>query len=222
MPATRTMLVCLPAQHHPPELAGLAADRLAQRGLTASAPVPHFAARTRRTRRLLDGSRHAAAGGPLRLLDLDGMRCRAQAHAAGRWLVWRDVVAGTGPAQPYWTFADRHHANPVRWPLAEARDRYLAQPRVAAMAVYNALPHRLCHLPLADLEAFQLGHAGYAWLAWLAAVPADGIAATDGGRPGLILPTGRRLAERIGYLHAANAQLAGLHPTTNLVAMAIG
>ncbi len=215
------MLVCLPPPHRPPELAELAAGQLARHGLTATRPVPHFASRTRRTRRLLDGNRHAAAGGPLRLLDLTGMRGRAQTHAAGRWLVWQQVVAATRPAQPYWTFTDRHHANPGRFPLAAARAQYLAQPRVAAMSVYNALPHRVCHLPLAELEAFQLGPAGYAWLGWLAAVPADGISTTGGGGA-LIAPAGGRLAEQIDYLQAANAHLAGLPPTTNLVAMATG
>ncbi len=154
------------------------------------------------------------------------MRRRAQTRAAARWLIWHEVVPGTSPAQPYWTFAERHHANPDRRPSAEAAsDRYLAQPRVAAMAVYNALPHRVCQLPLAELEAFQLGQAGYAWLSWLAwqaAVPADGITTDGGGRTGLIVSAGRRLAEQIGYLQAANAHLAGLHPTANLVAMAIG
>jgi len=136
------------------------------------------------------------------------MRGRAQTHAAGRWLVWQQVVAATRPAQPYWTFTDRHQANPGRFPLAAARAQYLAQPRVAAMSVYNALPHRVCHLPLAELEAFQLGPAGYAWLAWLAAVPADGISTTGGG--GLIAPAGVRLAEQVDYLQAANAHLARL------------
>jgi len=220
MPEARTMLVCLPAGHHPPELADLAAGHLARHGLCTTGPVPHFPPGTRRTRRrLLAGSRAAAAGGPVRWLDLAGMRGRAQSHAVGRWLVWQQVVAGTRPAQPYWVFADRHRADPDRWPLAAARVQYLAQPRVAAMAVYNALPHRVCPLPLAELEAFQLGQPGYAWLAWLAAVPADGVA-TGGDYPGLLAPAGRRLAERVGYLQAANAHLTALPPEANLVAMA--
>ena len=213
------MLVSLPAGHHPPELADLAAGHLARHGLSTTGPVPHFPPRSRRTRRLLAGSRLAAAGGPVRWLDLTGMRGRAQTHAAGRWLVWQEVVAGTRPAQPYWTFADRHRANPDRYPLAAARAQYLAQPRVAAMAVYNALPHRVCPLPLGELEAFQLGQPGYAWLAWPAAVPADGIA-TGSGHTGLLAPAGRRLADRIGYLQAADAHLTGLPPEANLVAMA--
>src|SRR5205823_4957974 len=80
------------------------------------------------------------------------------------------------PGQPFWWFADKHHADPDRYPLPRARADYTAQPRILAMTACNALPHRTCELPTASLEAFQAGYRTYLNLAWLAAVPGDGIA----------------------------------------------
>lgn len=214
MTAARTMLVCLPPHHGLSELAGLAAEELAAYQVKALALTPHFLPRTRRTSRLLNGTRRAAAGGPMRLLDFDGMRRRAQEAAARRWLVWDQVVAGTGPARPSWAFIDDE-----RQSVETRRRQYLAQPRIQALAIYNALPHRLCPLPDADVEAFQLGQTAYAWLAWLAAVPADGL--LDTSRSGLITPVSARLNDRIAYLHTASACLSGVHTTSNVVAIAV-
>jgi hypothetical protein len=212
------MLVCLPAHTRPQEWADLAASRLARHDVRTCGTMPHFAPGTRRTSKLLHRRRDTAAGGPVGLLDLDGMRRRAHAEAAGRWLEWRDVVADTRTAQPFRVYRDRYLDDPTGYPLGKAQRQYLTQPRIQAMSVYNALPNRVCELPTAELEAFQPGQATYAWLAWLSVVPADGMA--PDARDGLLTSAGGGLDEQLDYLKAANAHLDRLDRTTNLVAMA--
>lgn len=220
-PQTRTVVVCLPPHTPPRQLPELATTTLATRGLTAAGVRPHFAARTRRASKLIDHRRGITAGGPIRLLDLDRMRRTAAAAAAAQWLLWHQVVAGTRPAQPFWVFADRHHADPGRYPLARAQVDYTAQPRILAMATHNALPHRYVDLPTAAVEAFQTGQHTYTNLAWLAAVPADGLAPGAGEHGGWLTAGSERLTDQLAYLQAANAHLAGLHHQVQLVAMAI-
>jgi hypothetical protein len=215
----RTVVVGLAPDIDPRLLAVLAATKLRMRGMTADGAIPHFVARSRRTSKLIDRWHGFTSGGPIRLLDLDRMRRAAAAAAAGQWQLWHQVTAGTKPAQPYWTFADRHHADPDRYPLPRAQADYLAQPRVIAMTVVNALPHRVCDLPTAALEAFQAGYGTYLNLAWLAAVPADGLAPAYGD--GWLTATSERLTDQLAYLQAANHHLAGLHPGVQLAAMAI-
>jgi hypothetical protein len=130
-------------------------------------------------------------------------------------------VAGTKPAQPRWFFTDRHTSDPHRYPLDKATADYWAQPRIIAMATYNAMPYRRGELPTTALEAFQAGHGTYTNLAWLAAVPADGVAPAYGEHGGWLTARSDRLADQLGYLQAANAHLSGLHPSLHLVCMAI-
>jgi len=216
----RTVLVCLPPNTHPRFLADLATTRLAMHGLTTNGTMPHFVPGTRRASKLLDRWRDTAAGGPVGLLDLEAMRVRAQADAATRWLVWRDVVADTRAAQPFWAYAEHHRQDPQHYPLNRARTDFWAQPRVQAMQTYNALPNRICDLPASDLEALQAGQPTYAWLGYLNAVPADGVATAHGAHGGWLTRTAGPLTDHLDYLKAANAHLAGLHPAVNIVAMA--
>ena len=191
----RTVVVGLAPDTDPRLLPELAATKLRMRGMTANGSVLHFLTRTRRTNKLIDRWHGITSGGPIRLLDLDRMRCTAAAAAAAQWQLWHHVTAGTKPAQPFWAFADRHHGDPHRYPLPRAQADYLAQPRVIAMSVYNALPHRVCDLPTADLEAFQAGYDTYLNLAWLAAVPADGLAPAHGD--GWLTATSGRLTDQL-------------------------
>ncbi len=215
----RTVVVGLASDTDPRLLPELAAAKLRMRGITTNGSIPHFLARTRRTNKLIDRWHGITSGGPIRLLDLDAMRRDAAAAAATQWQLWHQVTAGTKPAQPFWAFADRHHADRRRYPLARAQADYLAQPRVIAMTVHNALPYRVCDLPTADLEAFQAGWVTYINLAWLAAVPADGLAPAYGD--GWLTATSGRLTDQLTYLQAANHHLAGLDPGVQLAAMAI-
>jgi hypothetical protein len=222
----RTVVVCLPAHTDPQLLDDLATTTLAMHGITARGPIPHFRPRTRRgvgarrNRQLLHVWQNTAAGGPIRLLDLDAMRQQAQAAAATQWLIWHQVVSGTRQAQPFWVFDERHRDDPERYPSAKAQAQYLAQPRIQAMGVFNALPNRPCDLPRPALEAFQAGQSAFAMLAYLTAVPADGLATAARTQHGWLTPHTAQLEHQLAYLQAANAHLAGLPPDTTLVAMA--
>ena len=219
----RTVVVCLPSDTDPRLLPELAATRLRMYGLTANGTVQHFVAGTRRTSKLIDCWHGVTAGGPIRLLDLAAMRRHAAAAASAQWQMWQHVTAGTRPAQPFWSFLDRHRENQDRYPLARAQSEYSSQPRVLAMNVYNAMPNRICELPTASLEVFQAGHGTYVNVATLAAVPADGLAALHGANPsdGYLTTTSERLADQLTFLQAANAHIDGLHPNHQLAAMAI-
>jgi hypothetical protein len=228
-----TVLVCLPDAAEPRHtnaraIVQAATTHLARRGITADGVMPHFTPRHTgglrgmlRTRQLIDTWQDTTAGGPLRLLDLTGMRLRAQAQAATQWLIWHHTVAGTKPAQPFWAFAQRHHDDPKGYPLAKAQDNYRAQPRVQAMTAFNALPNRPCDLPTECLEAFQAGQNTFALLAWLTAVPADGVATTTlSVHDGWLTPATGRLDDQLAYLRDANAYLERLPRDTTVVAMA--
>lgn len=219
--AIRTVIVCLPEQATPGFLPELATAILAVRGVEADGVIPHFLTSARRHRdRLVDHWQHRTSGGPIRLLDLYTMRQNATLAAGAQWRMWEHVVTGTRPAMPFWHFADRHAEDPRRYPLAKAQGDYRSQPRVIAMAAFNALPHRPYPLPTADLEAFQAGYPTYTRLAWLAAVPAQGLAADDDPHGGWLTTTSERLADQLEYLHAANGQIARLGERSQLVAMA--
>jgi hypothetical protein len=214
-----TVVVGLPPDTEPRLLPEAATATLARRGITANGARPHFVARTRRLSKLIDLRDGMSSGGPIRLLNLDAMRRRAVAAAAAQWCLWQHITDGTRPAQPLWSFTDRHRSDPDKYPFDRVQADYLAQPRVLAMNTYNALPHRICELPTQELEAFQAGYGTYVNLAWLAAVPADGLAPASGD--GYLTATNNRLADQITYLHVANEYLDGLHPATQLAAMAV-
>ena len=212
-----TAVVCLPAEIPSPALAQRATAVVATHGLPVAGVLPHFHTRTIRTGKLADRWQGKTSGGPIKLLDLHGMRAAAVADAAAQWLLWDRVVKGTKPAQPRWWFTDRHHADPARDPLPRAQTDYLAQPRILAMTAFNAVQNRPCLLPTSALEAFQAGYGTHVNLAWLAAVPADGLAPTTGG---WLTTRSQRLADQLDYLNVANAHLAGLPRDTQLVAVA--
>jgi hypothetical protein len=213
----RTTIVCLPAHLDVADLRDRASIALAAHGLACAGVLPHFATRTRRGGNLVDAWRGRTCGGPVKLLDLDAMRRAALSTAAAEWLLWQQVVAGTKPANPYWWYADKHAADPDRYPFLTAQADYRAQPRILAMTAYNALPHPRQPLSTASVEALQAGYTTYLSLAWLAAVPGDALAPEHGG---WLSTRSRRLADQLAYLTAANAHLAGLHPDTRLLAVA--
>ncbi|WP_432830874.1 hypothetical protein [Dactylosporangium sp. CA-092794] len=217
---TRSMgiaVVCLPADTPAAALAAKATATLAARGLSSSGVLPHFHTHTRRTGKLVDRWNGLTAGGPIKLLDLDGMRTRAAAGAAAEWLLWQQVVARLRPAQPFWSFLDRHRADEHRYPLPRAQADYLAQPQILAMTAHNAIPGQPCPLPTRHLEAFQAGYGTYVNLAWLAAVPGDGLAPEHGG---WLTARSQRLFDALDYLGIANGHLAQLPPGAHLVAVA--
>lgn len=213
----RTVVVCLAADVPVADLALQAVAAVNNRRVATAGLVPYFAARPRRSRKLLDCAQQRTCGGPIRLLDLDAMRRSAVADADLEWRLWQHVVAGTKPANPWWWYQDKHLADPDRYRYERALRDYASQARILAMQAYNAVPHRPCPLPPAHLEAFQAGYRTYLNLAWLAAVPADGVAFGD---IGWLASRSERLPDRLDYLGEANAALDGLDRDANLVAVA--
>ena len=219
MPDTTVVVVCLSKATLTELLAATAIARLASSNPPIQAsPAGHFPVTTRLRRgRLVQPWHDTAAGGPIRLLDLDAMRTAARNAHWYRWHIWQRVVEGTRPAQPFWHFADRHRAEPAKYSLAKAQQHYLAQPRVAAMRIYNALPNKIMALPTSHLEAFQAGAQAYAHLGLLSAVPADGMLTLDGR---YLAATSGRLADQLSYLDSAQGHLTTLGSRDHLVALA--
>ncbi|MEU1746661.1 hypothetical protein ACWD8I_06290 [Micromonospora arida] len=217
MPQTSLTIVCLPDGTPAHHLATTAATRLAGTPLTPLGTAGHFITRTRWHRgSLLQPRKNTAAGGPVRHLDLEAMRAAARNAFWCRWHLWNQVVAGTRPAQPYWTFLDRHRAHPGTYPVATARQHYLAQPRIASMLPYNALPNRLTDLPTSHLEALQTGAHSYAHYGWLRAVPGRSLVCLDGAH--LVAATDRYVTQ-LAYLAAVNHHISLLHHRDVLVAL---
>ncbi|GAA0403868.1 hypothetical protein GCM10009541_53800 [Micromonospora gifhornensis] len=217
MPNTSLTIVCLPQSTPTDQMAAKAATRVAATSLTSLGGAGHFITATRLRRgRLLQPWKGTAAGGPVRFLDLDAMRVAAHRAFWYRWRVWNWVVAGTRPAQPYWTFLDRHRADPGRYPIVKAQQHYLAQPRIAAMLTYNALPSRSTFLPTGHVEALQAGATSYAHYGWLCAVPGQRLIGLNGTH---LVAAGDRYATHLAYLSQANERIAALHSRDILVAL---
>jgi hypothetical protein len=214
---TAVVVVCLPQDTPTHQLAATAIARLtALSPLTNAHTAGRFTITSRwRQRRLLQPWQDTAAGGPIRLLDIDGMRAAARDAFWQRWHVWQQVVAGTPMARPYWQFADRHLAAPGKYPRERAQGDYLAQPRIAAMRTYNALPTKVMPLFTRELEALQAGPHTYAHLGWLSAVPADGVITLDDQ---YLCRQGDRLAEQLDFLQTANNAVTAMNTHDQLVA----
>ena len=84
------------------------------------------------------GDRWRCAGGLLHALDLAGMRADAAVAAHAAYDRWEATVAGTPTATPWQVFADRHHANPDRYPYTAALADFHRQPRVRALRHHDA------------------------------------------------------------------------------------
>lgn len=217
MPNTSLTIVCLPQGIPTDQLATTAATCLAATPLTSLGSAGHFIVNTRFHRgSLLKPWKDTAAGGPVRLLNLDAMRAAAQRTYWYRWHIWNQVVDRTRPAQPYWTFLERHRADPAKYPLAKAQQHYLAQPRIANMLTYNALPNRIVDLHTSHLEAFQTGAHGYAHYGWLSAVPGNSLLCLDGTH---LAATRDKYATRLAYLAEANRRITALNHRDILVAL---
>ncbi|MEU4477826.1 hypothetical protein AB0F68_07130 [Micromonospora sp. NPDC023966] len=157
------------------------------------------------------------AGGPVRLLDLAGMRHAAAVGAGIRHQVWQQVVHGTRAATPWPMFETRHLTDPDRYPLEAAIADFHAQPRIQAMRLHAATlgPGQ----PSAgELEMYQAGEVAYQHYRAASAVVGDGML-TAGGRK--LAPASDALADRITYLEQALAHIDSLGPDQRLLAVAL-
>jgi hypothetical protein len=182
-------------------------------------PSGRYPIRKRRPGELLQPQRDVAAGGPIMLLNLDALEARAAEHAWQRWTVWSQVVRGTPPAQPFWRFVDRHRQQHTRNPytLARAQQDYLAQPRVQAMAIYNATAEPERQIPTSELEALQVNCDSYVAVAQMRAVAADAVVTVD---QTLLAPADQRLTTVHRFLQRAHTYLHTLSGAHRLVALA--
>ncbi|GAA2349818.1 hypothetical protein [Dactylosporangium salmoneum] len=218
MPDVQVVTVCLPKATPSDQIATAAAALLAAHGITEAGPVAHFLTSTRRRKaKLVQPWGGTAAGGPVRLLDLARMRAEVSQQYGDLWQLWRQIVAGSPAARPWWHFYDRFTVNPDRYTWDHARHGFNSQPRVARMVTYNSHHNRLCDLPLEHLEAFEAGPQAYATYGWLQAVPCDRMLTLDGQ---ILAPTGVRYTEHLEYLRQANEHIARLAGADLLVAIA--
>lgn len=221
----RTAVVCLPADTAPVDMPRSAAAVLKTVGLPSVGVLPHFPVNVRRrpwrVKELVDCWQGLTSGGPVKLLDLAGMRSAAAANADVEWHVWNQLVRGTKPAEPFWAYLDRYRDDPDRHPLARVQAEYRSQPRIMAMAAHNAAVRTsgcsVPTLPTSAIELLQAGHYTYVATARLAAVPGDAFASITGT---WTTSASGRLVDVLAFLTAANASLDELASDSGLVAVA--
>ncbi|MEV6491957.1 hypothetical protein AB0M20_25575 [Actinoplanes sp. NPDC051633] len=167
---------------------------------------------------LRKGRPAACAGGPVKLLDLTGMRHAAGLGAGIRHQVWQQVVHGTRPAHAWHVFQTRHLTDPVKYPLARAEADFVNQPRVNAMRLHNAAGYGATHLPTGEVEMFQAGPVAYQHYTAATAVCADALLIADGHE---LAPASDALAHRVTYLELAGRHLDTVDPAQRLLAITL-
>ncbi len=218
----RTMIVCLP-------------DELPREALTASQLDRHFGVSGTLSPRfwasqamwlwqrtqlfgLRKGRPAYCAGGPVKLLDLQGMRHAAGIGAGIRHQLWQRVVHGTPSARSWTEFHTRHLADPATYPYERARADFYNQPRVNAMRMHNAVSYGAAHLSVEELEMLQAGAIAYQHYSATTAVCGDALLTPDGHK---ITPASDALAHRVTYLEQAGRYLDAVEPHQRLLAVAI-
>ncbi len=223
LPTIRTMIVCVPDQVPRDALiSGRLDEHLNVRGTL----TPRFWASPNRRPwhrnhyfGLQPGRPASCAGGPIRLLDLAGMRHAAAIAAGIRHHLFTQVVHGTRPATAWTAFLHRHHTQPDRYPLATAEADFHRQPRVLAIRMHNAAyPGPAHHLDLAELEMYQAGPAAYQHYIATTAICADALLTADSI---LLAPASDTATDRITYLDRAHHHLINLPAGQRLVAVTV-
>jgi hypothetical protein len=173
-------------------------------------------------RRLFDvrtGHPTLCAGGPLRLLDIAGLRHAAAIGAGLRHQRWAHVVHGTKSATPWPVFLQRHLTDPSTYPIDKAEADFERQPRVLAMRLHNAATYdAVAHLDPHELEVLQAGPASYQHFHALWSTCLDAILTADGTR---LAPASGHLADWVTYLDRASRYLDGLDDAQRLIAVAL-
>jgi hypothetical protein len=167
---------------------------------------------------LRKGRPACCAGGPVRLLDLAGLRHAGGVGAGIRHQLWQRVVHGTRPATPWPIFLTRHLADPRRYPYPAAQAAFGHQPRVNAMRMHNAATPGAAHLPVVELEMFQAGPAAYQHYSACTAICGDALLTADGHK---LAPQSDALTDRVTYLDQAVRHLDTVEPAQRLLAVAL-
>lgn len=217
----RTMVICLPDQLPRQCLTGRQLDR--DFGVSGTLFPGFWAAPVHPWQRhlligLRTGRPACCAGGPVRLLDLAGMRRAAGVGAGIRHQLWTRVVHGTRPATPWHAYLARHLADPARYPMHTALTDFHHQPRVNAVRMHNAVSHGAAQLDLAELEAFQAGQVAYQHYRAVTVLVRDALLSADSAT---LAPDSDALTHRITYLEQADRHLAALDPHQRLLAVTL-
>ena len=222
-PKTHTLIVCVPDEV--PVEAFTARHLDTYFGVAGILAVRHFWAHPalrpwQRTHMigLRRGRPALCAGGPVRLLDLDGLRNAAAVGAGIRHQQWTHAVAGTRPATPWHQYLRRHLDQPARYTLDTAVADFGNQPRVNAMRIHNTANHRAGYLPLRELEMFQAGPVAYQHYAALTALYGNGLHTIDGDQ---LAPASDCLADTVTYLDRAHRHLDTIDSDQRLAAVTL-
>ncbi|MFD6754912.1 hypothetical protein [Micromonospora gifhornensis] len=167
---------------------------------------------------LRKGRPASCAGGPVRLLNLDGMLQAAAMGAGIRHQLFSRVVYGTRNAVPWHVYEARHLADPDTYPWDKAVADFNNQPRVNAIRMHNAATYGVGQIALAEVEMYQAGYSAYQHYSALTAVAADALITTDGAT---LAPASDAMADRVTYLEQANRLFAALDPDQRLLAVAL-
>jgi hypothetical protein len=155
------------------------------------------------------------AGGPIRWLELDGMRDAAAFAAGVRHHQWTHVVRGTKPAMP-WHQIRAAQPGTLSVAMAAAWRRYAHQPRIVAMRAFTAAHIAGPVLDPDEVEMYQAGPVAYQQYHAMRAICGDAILTTDGR---LLQPRSDSFADRITYLHHAIRLVHALPSRQRLLAV---
>jgi len=128
------------------------------------------------------------------------------------------VPGNSREASPWEHFLRRHQVDPKAMSLDEARRRFLAQPRIQAMEIANAIPGTTHHLDPYEVDAYQAGHHAYATRHQLAAIAGDAMLTADGQ---FLQPASDAFTDVIAYLKQAAGHVHQLGRRHQLVAMSL-
>jgi hypothetical protein len=221
-PTIRTMIVCVSDEMPGDALACGQLDRhLSVKGMLSPRFWASPALRPWQRARMFDlrkGRPAYCAGGPIRHLNLAGMRYAASVGAGVRHQRWSTAVHGTRPANPWSVYHQRHQADPSKYPMRLARADYDRQPRILAMRMHNAVNPTAGQFDLDELEIYQAGFHAYQQYSAATAVAADALLTQDGTR---LAPAAGSFAARVSYLHKAMSYIDSLTGSLRLLAIAI-
>jgi hypothetical protein len=158
------------------------------------------------------------AGGPVRLLNLAGMRDAAAVGANLRHRQWFGAVTGTPKATPWHVFHERHLNDLTGYRMDLARAEFEAQPRVTAMRLHNAAYPTARQLNPDELEILQAGPTVYANYHRMWTVVTDALLTCEGMR---LQPASAHLTDWVSYLQQANEYVDRLEETQRLLAITL-
>ena len=158
------------------------------------------------------------AGGPVKLLDLHGMRHAAGVGAGIRHQLFTQVVHGTRPATPWTTYLARHLAEPAKYTFDAAAADFNNQPRVNAMRMHNAVQYGAGQLDIGELEMLQAGQIAYQHYSACTTIAGDAIITADGYK---LAPASDAFTHRVTYLEQAVRYLDTTEATQRLLAVAL-